>query len=126
MFFYKIKNKTKEGKKLKKKKQLEEQEQQEDLDSEPPAPKKKKKKDKLAADQENDHIDMNGNSDGVETPSKKTKKTQDSEVSHVYLVKSVDNNFICKNKCLLCSYTNKVIFVSSWGLEEKDAKENSR
>uniref|UniRef100_A0A671Y4Z9 RNA helicase n=1 Tax=Sparus aurata TaxID=8175 RepID=A0A671Y4Z9_SPAAU len=57
--------------------QLEDQEQQEDPDCEPPAPKKKKKKDKLAADQVNGHTDeadMNGNSNGVETPKKKSKK----------------------------------------------------
>ncbi|XP_018522391.1 nucleolar RNA helicase 2 isoform X1 [Lates calcarifer] len=72
-----LKIKTKEGKKLKKK-QLEEQE---DPDCEPPAPKKKKKKDKLAADQVNGHLDeatdMNGNSNGVETPKQKTKKNSE-------------------------------------------------
>uniref|UniRef100_A0A669C1Y4 RNA helicase n=1 Tax=Oreochromis niloticus TaxID=8128 RepID=A0A669C1Y4_ORENI len=53
-------------------------EEQEDPDCEPPAPKKKKKKDKLATD-------MNGNSNGVETPKKKIKKNTeeqtDTEVS---------------------------------------------
>ncbi|KAA8595530.1 hypothetical protein FQN60_010821 [Etheostoma spectabile] len=74
-----LKNKTKEGKKLKKK-QLQDQEAQEDPDCEPPAPKKKKKKDKLAVDQMNGHIDettdMNGNSNGVETPKKIKKKAE--------------------------------------------------
>ncbi|XP_035855296.1 nucleolar RNA helicase 2 [Sander lucioperca] len=74
-----LKNKTKEGKKLKKK-QLQEQEEQEDPDCEPPAPKKKKKKDKLAVDQVNGHIDeatdMNGNSNGLETPKKIKKKAE--------------------------------------------------
>ncbi|XP_034381621.1 nucleolar RNA helicase 2 isoform X3 [Cyclopterus lumpus] len=59
--------KTKEGKKLKSKK-LEDQEEQEDPDCEPPAPKKKKKKDKLAVDLVNDHIDLNGSGNGVDTP----------------------------------------------------------
>ncbi len=93
MFFLlkkRIKNKTKEGKKLKKKQQ--QLEEQEDPDCEPPAPKKKKKKDKLAADQVNDHIDeatdMNGNSNGVETPKQKIKKNTDgdTEVSAVLSV----------------------------------------
>ncbi|XP_034728190.1 nucleolar RNA helicase 2 isoform X1 [Etheostoma cragini] len=74
-----LKNKTKEGKKLKKK-QLQDQEAQEDPDCEPPAPKKKKKKDKLAVDHMNGHIDettdMNGNSNGVETPKKIKKKAE--------------------------------------------------
>lgn len=79
-----MKNKIKEGKKLKKK-QLEEQEEQEDPDCEPPTPKKKKKKEKLAADQVNGHTseatDMNGNSNGVDTPKQKTKKSEeDTEV----------------------------------------------
>uniref|UniRef100_A0A669E9Z2 RNA helicase n=1 Tax=Oreochromis niloticus TaxID=8128 RepID=A0A669E9Z2_ORENI len=64
-------------------------EEQEDPDCEPPAPKKKKKKDKLAADQVNEDLDeatdMNGNSNGVETPKKKIKKNTeeqtDTEVS---------------------------------------------
>ncbi|XP_070684092.1 nucleolar RNA helicase 2 isoform X2 [Pempheris klunzingeri] len=68
-----LKNKIKEGKKLKKKKL-----EQEDPDCEPPAPKKKKKKDKLTVDQVTDHIndvtDMNGNSNGVETPKKNTEE----------------------------------------------------
>ncbi|XP_059213114.1 nucleolar RNA helicase 2 [Centropristis striata] len=72
--------KTKEGKKLKKKKQLEDQEEQDDPDCEPPAPKKKKKKDKLAVDQVNGHTneatDMNGNSNGVETPKKMKKNAE--------------------------------------------------
>ncbi|XP_070819862.1 nucleolar RNA helicase 2 [Chaetodon trifascialis] len=75
-----LKNKTNEGKKLKKKKQLEEQEEP---DCEPPAPKKKKKKDKLAVDQVDEHTpeatDMNGNSNGVETPKQKTKKNKDGD-----------------------------------------------
>ncbi|XP_068587280.1 nucleolar RNA helicase 2 [Cebidichthys violaceus] len=70
--------KTKEGKKLKTKKKLEEQEVQEDPDCEPPAPKKKKKKDKIVVDQVHDLIeeatDMNGNSNGIDTPEKKKKK----------------------------------------------------
>ncbi|XP_056235819.1 nucleolar RNA helicase 2 isoform X2 [Seriola aureovittata] len=78
-----LKNKTKEGKKLKKKKELEDQEEQEDPGCEPPAPKKKKKKDKLSADQVNGHLDeatdMNGNSDGVETPKQKTKKNTEGD-----------------------------------------------
>ncbi|XP_039984629.1 nucleolar RNA helicase 2 [Xiphias gladius] len=80
-----LKNKTKEGKKLKKKKQLEDQEEQEEEDQgcEPPAPKKKKKKDKLAADQVNSYLDeatdMNGNSDDVETPKRKTKKNTEGD-----------------------------------------------
>ncbi|CAK6979882.1 nucleolar RNA helicase 2 [Scomber scombrus] len=78
-----LKNKTKEGKKLKKKKQLEDQEQMEEPDCEPPAPKKKKKKDKLVADQVDGNMDeatdMNGNSNGVETPKKKKNK-KDTEV----------------------------------------------
>lgn len=88
-----IKNKTKDGKKLKKK-QLEEQEEQEDPDCEPPAPKKKKKKDKLAVDQVNGHMDeatdMNGNSNGVETPKEKTKKKTEgeTEVSAVWCLTS--------------------------------------
>ncbi|XP_054466285.1 nucleolar RNA helicase 2 isoform X2 [Anoplopoma fimbria] len=69
--------KTKEGKKLKNKKQLEDQE---DPDCEPPAPKKKKKKDKLTVDQVNDPIeeatDMNGNSNGVDTPEMIKKKAE--------------------------------------------------
>uniref|UniRef100_A0A4W6G1A5 RNA helicase n=1 Tax=Lates calcarifer TaxID=8187 RepID=A0A4W6G1A5_LATCA len=54
--------------------------EQEDPDCEPPAPKKKKKKDKLATD-------MNGNSNGVETPKQKTKKNSEegTEVSAVLL-----------------------------------------
>ncbi|XP_050933639.1 nucleolar RNA helicase 2 isoform X2 [Lates calcarifer] len=60
---------------------VEDQEEQEDPDCEPPAPKKKKKKDKLAADQVNGHLDeatdMNGNSNGVETPKQKTKKNSE-------------------------------------------------
>uniref|UniRef100_A0A4W6G0Q4 RNA helicase n=1 Tax=Lates calcarifer TaxID=8187 RepID=A0A4W6G0Q4_LATCA len=65
--------------------------EQEDPDCEPPAPKKKKKKDKLAADQVNGHLDeatdMNGNSNGVETPKQKTKKNSEegTEVSAVLL-----------------------------------------
>lgn len=83
------KKKTKEGKKLKKK-NLEEQEEQEDPDCEPPAPKKKKKKDKTA-DQVNGHLDeaadMNGNSNGIETPKKKKKSSEgDTEVSAALLV----------------------------------------
>uniref|UniRef100_A0AAQ5ZYW6 RNA helicase n=1 Tax=Amphiprion ocellaris TaxID=80972 RepID=A0AAQ5ZYW6_AMPOC len=79
-----LKNKTKEDKKLKKKKQQQQQlEEQEDPDCGPPAPKKKKKKDKLAADQVNGHIDeatdVNGNSNGVETPKKKSKKNTEGE-----------------------------------------------
>uniref|UniRef100_A0A665UUT7 RNA helicase n=1 Tax=Echeneis naucrates TaxID=173247 RepID=A0A665UUT7_ECHNA len=71
-------------KKLKNK--LEEQEEQEDTSCEPPAPKKKKKKDRQAADQVNGHIDeemvTNGNSNGIETPKKKKKKSEgDTEVS---------------------------------------------
>lgn len=73
VFWKQIKKKTKDGKKLKKK-QLEEPEAQEDPDCEPPAPKKKKKKDKLKADQVNGQTpeasDLNGNINGVETPSK--------------------------------------------------------
>ncbi|CAN9506980.1 unnamed protein product [Ophioblennius macclurei] len=71
-----MKVKTKEGKKLKKKQQL--FEQQEDPDCEPPAPKKKKKKDKQEGDQMNglteEPTDMNGSSNGVETPKQKSKK----------------------------------------------------
>ncbi|TMS13150.1 Nucleolar RNA helicase 2 [Larimichthys crocea] len=78
-----LKNKIKEGKKLKKKKQLEDQEEQEDPDCEPPTPKKKKKKDKLEADQVNNHVDeatdINGNSNGIETPKKKKNTEGDSE-----------------------------------------------
>ncbi|XP_019954368.2 nucleolar RNA helicase 2 [Paralichthys olivaceus] len=76
-----LKKKNKEEKKLKKK-QSEEQEEQEDPDCEPPAPKKKKKKEKLAADQINGHdeaTDMNGNSNGIETPKKKTKKNTEGD-----------------------------------------------
>ncbi|XP_047437428.1 nucleolar RNA helicase 2 [Mugil cephalus] len=76
-----LKKKNKEGKKLKKKQQ--ELEVQEEPDCDPPAPKKKKKKDKLAADQENGHMDeatdMNGNSDQAETPKQKTKKTTEGD-----------------------------------------------
>lgn len=78
-----LKNKTKEGKKLKKKKQLEDQEETEEPDCEPPVPKKKKKKDKLVVDQENGDMDettdMNGNSNGVETPKKKIKKNTEAD-----------------------------------------------
>uniref|UniRef100_A0A8P4G444 RNA helicase n=1 Tax=Dicentrarchus labrax TaxID=13489 RepID=A0A8P4G444_DICLA len=85
-----LKIKTKEGKKLKKKLLLQQQQQQqedlevqEDPECEPPASKKKKKKDKLATDQMNDHIeeatDMNGNSNGVETPKQKTKKNTEGD-----------------------------------------------
>ncbi|CAJ1048855.1 Nucleolar RNA helicase 2 [Xyrichtys novacula] len=76
-------NKIKEGKKLKKKKQVEDQVEQEDPDCEPPAPKKKKKKDKLALDQTSDlteeTTDMNGNTNGVETPKKKKIKKSTEE-----------------------------------------------
>ncbi|XP_021167725.2 nucleolar RNA helicase 2 [Fundulus heteroclitus] len=85
----KVKNKTKEAKKLKKKKQQQQQEeeeqqqeeeQQEDPDCDPPAPKKKKKKDKRTKDQENGFIqeadDVNGND--VESPKKKTKKKKEA------------------------------------------------
>lgn len=69
-------------------KQLEQAEDQEDPDCEPPAPKKKKKKDQV-----NDHvfevIDMNGNSNGIETPKQKIKKNteENTEVSDVLLVR---------------------------------------
>ncbi|KAG7235998.1 hypothetical protein INR49_001396 [Caranx melampygus] len=76
-----LKSKTKEGKKLKKK-NLEDQEEQEDPGCEPPAPKKKKKKDKMA-DQVNgdldEAVDMNGNSNGIETPKKKKKSEGEGE-----------------------------------------------
>lgn len=118
MFLFKwIQNKTKEGKKLKKKKLLEDQEEQEEPDCEPPAPKKKKKKDKLAADQVNDHIDeatdMNGNSNGVETPKKiKKKNTEgDTEVSAMVLVWICSyqlgkwwKNLIKKHKCIFSGH----------------------
>lgn len=65
---------------------MEEPVEQEDPDCEPPAPKKKKKKDKLKADQVNgqtpEATDLNGNSNGVETP-KKTE--EDTEVCTLYL-----------------------------------------
>lgn len=85
----KIKKKTKEGKKQKKK-QLEQQEEQEDPDCEPPAPKKKKKKDKLKADQVNgqtpEATDLNGNTNGVETP---RKTEEDTEVGAAVLYSAV-------------------------------------
>lgn len=89
------KKKTKEGKKLKKK-NLEEQEEQEEPDCEPPAPKKKKKKDKTA-DEVNGHsdeaADMNGNSNGIETPKKKKSSEGDSEVSAALLVQINMNKY---------------------------------
>lgn len=100
--FENIKNKTKEGKKLKKKKQLEDQEEKEEPDCEPPAPKKKKKKDKLVVDQVNgdmdDATDMNGNSNGVETPKQKIKKNTeaDTEVSTVW--ENCSNCYCSANK----------------------------
>lgn len=71
---------------------MEDQEEQEDPDCEPPTPKKKKKKDKLEADQVNNHVDeatdINGNSNGIETPKKKKNTEGDSEVSAALLVTS--------------------------------------
>lgn len=85
MFLKQIKKKTNDGKKQKK--QLEEQVEQEDPDCEPPAPKKKKKKDKLNADQVNGQTpevtDLNGNSNGVETP---TKTEEDTEVGVISVI----------------------------------------
>ncbi|XP_028298863.1 nucleolar RNA helicase 2 isoform X2 [Gouania willdenowi] len=76
-----MKIKAKAAKKLKKQQQQEEE--QEDPDCEPPAPKKKKKKDKQTADQVNGHTDedvnMNGNTDAVDTPKQKKKKEGNSE-----------------------------------------------
>lgn len=87
VFGKQIKKKTKEGKKQKKK-QLEQQEEQEDPDCEPPAPKKKKKKDKLKADQVNgqtpEATDLNGNTNGVETP-KKTEEDTEVGAAVLYL-----------------------------------------
>jgi len=59
-------------------------EEQEDPDCEPPAPKKKKKRDKLAVDLVNDHIDLNGSSNDVDTPEMIEKMA--GEVSGMFLL----------------------------------------